>query len=80
MLRSQVMDILRLILPFVQIAVAILLVLVILLQQRGAGLSAAFGGASAGYYTRRGFERTLFIATIVFAGVFILLALLSLLL
>lgn len=71
-------DILRAVLPYLQIVVSTLLVIVILLQRRGAGLSSAFGGSGGGYYTRRGFERTLFMATIAFAGIFLLLAVLQL--
>lgn len=54
-------------LPYVQIALSILLVTAILFQQTGAGVGGAFGGDnfSAGHHTRRGFERTLFIGTIV---------------
>lgn len=60
-------------LPIIQIALAIILTGVILLQQRGAGLGGAFGGAEGGvHYERRGFERTLFKATIVIAVVFVL--------
>jgi protein translocase SecG subunit len=49
----------------------------ILLQQRGAGSSAIMGGTSASYYTKRGFEKTLFIATIVLTAIFILAAVAS---
>jgi len=54
-------------LPYIQIALSILLVASVLLQQTGAGVGGAFGGDnfSAGYTTRRGFERTLFYATVV---------------
>jgi protein translocase SecG subunit len=57
-----------------QVVVSILLVVTILLQQRGAGLSSAFGGSGGAYHTRRGFEKTLFRASIVFAVLFLLLA------
>jgi len=64
-----------------QIVIAVLLVATILLQQRGAGGSAIFGGGSGGtsYYTKRGFEKILFIATIVLAGLFIVTAFVNLL-
>lgn len=58
--------------PFVQVIVAVLLVIVILLQQKGTGLSGAFGGAGGFYRTKRGFEKTLFYATIVLASLFML--------
>lgn len=51
---------------------AILTVLLILLQQRGASLGAGFGSSGELYITRRGLEKSLFIATIVFAVIFVL--------
>ena len=45
---------------------AFLSVLLILLQQRGASLGAGFGSSGELYTTRRGLERSLFNATIVF--------------
>lgn len=51
---------------------AILTVLLILLQQRGASLGAGFGSSGELYTTRRGLEKSLFVATIVFAVVFVL--------
>ncbi|MEK7582708.1 MAG: preprotein translocase subunit SecG [Patescibacteria group bacterium] len=59
------------ILTYVQIATAILLVVTILLQQKGAGLSATFGGSSIEYSTKRGAEKIIFYATIVLAVLFI---------
>ncbi|MBR5647402.1 preprotein translocase subunit SecG [Candidatus Saccharibacteria bacterium] len=51
---------------------AILTILLILLQQRGASLGAGFGSSGELYTTRRGLEKSMFIATIVFAVVFVL--------
>lgn len=51
---------------------AILSILLILLQQRGASLGAGFGSSGELYTTRRGLERSLFNATIVFVTIFIL--------
>lgn len=62
------------ILIWMQLGVSILLVISILLQNRGAGLSAAFGGDFGGYYTKRGMEKFLFGATIVLAIIFLGLA------
>ncbi len=62
------------ILIWVQIAVSILLVVSILLQNRGAGLSASFGGDFGGYYTKRGMEKFLYGVSIFLAIVFITLA------
>lgn len=51
---------------------AILSILLILLQQRGASLGAGFGSSGELYTTRRGLEKSLFIATIVCVVIFIL--------
>ncbi|MFH0805108.1 MAG: preprotein translocase subunit SecG [Patescibacteria group bacterium] len=58
------------ILNIVEIILAVALTTVILLQSRGAGLSTVFGGEGNIYRTRRGFEKALFIATIVLAVLF----------
>lgn len=59
-----------------QIIVAILLMLSILLQNRGSGLGGVFGGGGGGVYlTKRGLEKKLFIATIVLSVIFVLLSL-----
>jgi len=50
---------------------AILTVLLILLQQRGASLGAGFGSSGELYTTRRGLEKSLFVTTIVFAVIFV---------
>lgn len=70
------------ILTISQIIIALVLITAILLQQRGAGGSALFGGGGGGasYYTKRGFEKILFIATIVLAGLFIITSFLNLVL
>ncbi len=57
-----------------QAIVALVLIAVILLQQKGTGLGGAFGGEGNVYRTRRGFERSLFILTIVLAFGYVLLA------
>lgn len=59
------------ILSYAQIALSLLLVVSILLQQRGSGLSAALGGSAMEYSTKRGAEKVIFYATIVFAILFI---------
>lgn len=51
---------------------AILSILLILLQQRGASLGAGFGASGELYTTRRGLDRSLFNATIVCVLVFVL--------
>ncbi len=51
---------------------AALCVLLILLQQRGASLGAGFGASGELYTTRRGLDKSLFNATIIFSLIFIL--------
>lgn len=63
------------ILNIVQIVIAVSLVVTVLLQQRGTGLSAAFGGEGGVYFKKRGFEKVIFVVTIVLAILFILTAL-----
>lgn len=58
-----------------QIVVSILLMVSILLQNRGTGLGGVFGGSGGVYLTKRGLEKKLFIATIILAAIFILLSL-----
>ena len=60
-----------------QIAVSILLMISILLQNRGSGLSAAFGGDFGGYYTKRGLEKFLLYFSIVLSSAFLGLSIAS---
>ncbi len=55
------------ILPYIQIILSIILIGAVLLQQSNAGVGGALGGGDGGglYTTRRGFEKFLFILTIV---------------
>ena len=46
---------------------AVLIVLLILLQQRGASLGAGFGGSGELFTTRRGLDKSLFNTNIVFS-------------
>ena len=62
----------------IQIVVAILLMIAILMQNRGGGLSGVFGGDGGNVYmTKRGFEKKLFVATIVLSVLFIMISFLS---
>ncbi len=63
-----------------EIVVAIALIVSILLQNRGAGLSGTFGGGFEGYYTRRGFERFLVYFSIFLSTTFVILAIINLIL
>ncbi|OGM01381.1 preprotein translocase subunit SecG [Candidatus Uhrbacteria bacterium RIFOXYC2_FULL_47_19] len=64
----------KLALNIAQIVVSVILVVGILLQARGTGLGATFGGDGNVYRTKRGLEKILFRSTIVFAGLFFILA------
>lgn len=64
------------ILNIAQIVIAVLLSILILIQQRGTGLSSAFGGEGGVYFKKRGAEKVIFIATIIMAILFILSAIL----
>lgn len=65
-------------LPYFQVVISVLLVIAILLQQRGTGLGAAFGGEGNMYRTKRGFEKTLYRGTIVLGILFFGTAILQL--
>ena len=69
-----------LILQIITVASAILMVLSVLLQQRGASLGAGFGSSGELYTTRRGLDKNLFEVSIVFAVIFIVSILAGLLL
>jgi len=55
-----------------QMIVSIALMASILLQSRGAGLGATFGGDSSVYRSRRGIEKRLFQFTVILAILFVL--------
>ena len=62
--------------PVIQIILAVIIIGLILLQERSSGMSGLFGGGGGdGYYqTRRGMEKFIFIATIIAAVIFVALA------
>jgi preprotein translocase subunit SecG len=63
------------------ILTSIALVVSIILQSKGAGLGVLTGADSGGVFTaRRGIEKTLFWVTIVFSGLFFILAITSVIL
>jgi len=62
-----------------QVIVSIVLIFLVLIQERAGGLGSLFGGAGrTSYQTRRGFEKTIFITTIILAILFGALAILNL--
>jgi len=68
------------ILQIITIVSAGLMILTILLQQRGASLGAGFGSSGELYTTRRGIDKSLFDATVILAVVFVLSILVGLIL
>ncbi len=60
----------------IQIILAVLLTIAILLQHSEAGAGGAFGGSDSvsTWRTRRGFEKVLFMATIILAILFVITA------
>ena len=61
-----------------QIVIAVALIVVIMLQTKGAALGGVFGGSdSAVYKTRRGMEKTIFNVTIGLSLVFFVMAILN---
>lgn len=67
------------ILQTVMIGSAVLMIISVLLQQRGATLGAGFGSSGELYTARRGVDKNLFEVTIIFAVVFVLSILVGLL-
>ena len=66
---------LKLIINIAQIVVSVLLVAAILLQARGTGLGAAFGGENMIFRTKRGVEKILHTISIILAVIFLGLSL-----
>jgi len=72
------MQLLASILPYVQIILSVILVTSILLEQSGTEVGGALGGGEGGFHhTRRGFEKFLFILSIVTGILFALSAILT---
>ena len=75
------MTVINTLLPYIQITLSVLLVVAILLQSSDASVGGAFGGGDSfggNAHTRRGFERVIFIATIILAVLFVLSAIVAL--
>lgn len=53
-----------------EIIVAVMLIVCVVLQMQGAGLSTAFGGSGEFYRSKRSVEKLLYVATIVLAALF----------
>jgi preprotein translocase subunit SecG len=63
------------ILIYLQILVSIVLILMILVQNKGTGFGRVWGGTSS--FTRRGLEKVIFKMTFVLTGLFVLLSLIN---
>jgi len=68
------------ILPIIQIVLAVLVTVAILLQKSEAGAGGAFGGSDSvsTWRTRRGFEKFLFVFTIILSVLFVVTAVIAL--
>jgi len=73
------MSLIAQILPYIQIVLSVILVTAILLQQSSAGVGGALGGSDGGgfHHTRRGFEKFLFMLSIICGILFALSTLLA---
>jgi len=60
-------------LKFADIIVMVVMIIVIVMQNKSSGLSNVFGGAGNIVQTRRGFEKWLFYATIVIGIIFVVI-------
>lgn len=69
---------LKTILTIIQIIVAICLIASILIQAKGVGLSATFGGEGTFYRSRRGVEKLLLYLTIFLAFTFFVISIVGL--
>lgn len=65
-------------LVIIQSVISVLIIIFIILQQRGTALGSAFGGGGEVYSTRRGIQNNLLWATIVLTIAFIGLAIANL--
>ena len=66
-------------LPYIQIILAIILIIAVLFQHSEAGAGGAFGGGDGAglHHTRRGFEKFIFITTIVIGSLFAISAVIA---
>lgn len=74
------MEYIEQILPYVQIALSILLIAVVLIQQRGSGAGGAFGSGGTITYKKRGIEKTLSQITVILGILFAVTAFVRILL
>ena len=67
------------ILFYTQIVTSIVLIVLIVIQQRGTALGSGFGGGGEIYSTKRGAQKKIYYATIVVATLFLVLGVLNIL-
>lgn len=61
----------------IQIVVSILLIIIIIMQSKGSGLSTVFGGEGGFYRSRRGVEKLFVAATIILAFAFLVISIIQ---
>lgn len=61
-----------------QLIVSVILIGLVLIQERSSGLSSVLGGGGTPYHTKRGAEKIVHSATIISAALFVILAILNL--
>ena len=62
-----------------QITISVIIIILILIQERSSGITSFLGGSEGGFYqARRGLEKFTFIATLVLIAAFVALSLLNL--
>ena len=64
-------------LPLIQILISVVLIVLVLLQQKGQALGSSFGQEGGFYSTKRGIQKKIFLATIVVGTLFVVFALLN---
>ena len=64
-------------LAIAQLVIGVILIVLVLLQQRGGGMGVLGGASSQFYGTRRGLEKTIFIFTVILGVLFITLSIIS---
>ncbi len=65
-------------LTIIQIIISVLLIVSIILQNRGQGLSSSFGGGGESYRSKRGMEKFLLYLTIILVILFTITLIISL--
>lgn len=66
------------ILNIIQLILAVILIVTVLLQQKGTGLSGVFGGSGNIYSTKRGLDKILFNITVATVVIFFVISLVRL--